>query len=181
MHYAGPSFLDLENEYPVHFFGICQMDLVRFSSADIWRRKGSAALLKRRSFYAEQPGKFFRVIAGRDFDRIPLFLSLCDQLIERLRTERGVEDYREYYNIPFAYAAPPVPSIRWTIRRIFRERRWIISVNGETATDTAAQSILPIMSPVWRSLKRRSRCVLSLCRMYWRITAGKTRPPRSPH
>ena len=49
---------------------------------------------------------FFRVIAGRDFDRIPLFLSLCDQLIERLRTERGVEDYREYYNIPFAYAGP---------------------------------------------------------------------------
>ena len=49
---------------------------------------------------------FFRVIAGRDLDRILLFLSMCDQLIEPLRTERGVEDYREYYNIPFAYAGP---------------------------------------------------------------------------
>lgn len=49
---------------------------------------------------------FFRVIKGRDFDHIPLFLSLCDQLINRLRAERGVEDYREYYQIPFAYAGP---------------------------------------------------------------------------
>lgn len=49
---------------------------------------------------------FRRVMQGGDFERIPLFLALCDQLQARLRAERGVEDYRAYYGIPFDYAGP---------------------------------------------------------------------------
>lgn len=49
---------------------------------------------------------FYRVMHGGKFDRIPLYLTLCDQLQARLRAERGVENYMEYYNIPFVYAGP---------------------------------------------------------------------------
>lgn len=49
---------------------------------------------------------FFRVMKGEGFERIPLFLTLCDRLKERLRTERGVTDSQAYYGIPFVYAGP---------------------------------------------------------------------------
>ncbi len=49
---------------------------------------------------------FFRVMKGEGFERIPLFLSLCDSLKSRLEVERGVTDPAAYYHIPFAYAGP---------------------------------------------------------------------------
>lgn len=49
---------------------------------------------------------FFRIMEGRDFERFPLFFSLCDRLKQRLRDERGVEDPDAYYGLPFAFAGP---------------------------------------------------------------------------
>ncbi|MBQ3141026.1 MAG: hypothetical protein IJC25_03585 [Clostridia bacterium] len=47
---------------------------------------------------------FFALMNGRPFERVPYILMLCNQLQEKLREQRGVTDYWEYYDIPIRYA-----------------------------------------------------------------------------
>ena len=52
---------------------------------------------------------FFAAMAGQPYERVLLDMNLCDQLREKLRVERGVDNFRAYYQIPFR-RVPPLPS-----------------------------------------------------------------------
>lgn len=47
---------------------------------------------------------FFAMIKGQKYERIPHFLSLCQQLKDKLYKQHGIIDYMEYFNIPFRSA-----------------------------------------------------------------------------
>lgn len=49
---------------------------------------------------------FFAAMSGKPYDRVLLDMQLCDQLQKKLREERGVTDYADYYGVPFRRIGP---------------------------------------------------------------------------
>ena len=47
---------------------------------------------------------FLNFIKGEHFERVPYSMSICEQLRKKLREWHGIEDYADYFDIPFRNA-----------------------------------------------------------------------------
>jgi uroporphyrinogen decarboxylase len=47
---------------------------------------------------------FFAAIKGEKHERTPYYLFMCDQLRDKLKNEKNVDSYEEYFDIPFRSA-----------------------------------------------------------------------------
>ncbi len=44
---------------------------------------------------------FFNFIKGKEYEKIPFYMTMCDQLKKKFKDKYNIENYEEYFDIPF--------------------------------------------------------------------------------